>query len=73
MSKKLQVQKYLCLKNFGLQKMWSTKMKAPKIGSKHWIKIGSVTGEILLTLSFYGGGVKCKVIFMSNPTKVMLG
>ena len=37
-------------------------------------KIGSVTAEILKTLSFGGGclgggeGVECKVIFMSNPT-----
>ena len=33
-------------------------------------QIGSVTAEILQTLSFCGGvgGVVCKVIFMSNPT-----
>ena len=36
------------------------------------------TAEILLTLSLCGGwggvgGGVCKVIFMSNPTKVMLG
>ena len=34
-----------------------------------FIKIGSVTAEILLTMSLCGGGgVVCKVIFMSNPT-----
>ena len=41
-----------------------------------FIKIGSVRAEILLTLSLcwcVGGEVVCKVIFMSNPTKVMLG
>ena len=39
------------------------------------VKIGSVTAEILLTLSLCGGGVVwvCKVIFMFNPTKVILG
>ena len=36
-------------------------------------KQGSVTTEILLKLSFCGGGVVCKVIFVSNPTKVMFG
>ena len=40
-----------------------------------FFKIGSVTAEILLTLSFCGvvggGGVVRKVIFVSNPTKVL--
>ena len=37
------------------------------------IKVGLVTAEILLTLSLCGwwvGGVVCKVIFASNPTKL---
>ena len=37
------------------------------------MKIGSVTAEILLILNLCSGWVGCKVIFMSNPTKVMLG
>ena len=39
---------------------------------KNFIKIGSLTFDILLTLSFCGV-VVCKVFFVSNPTKVMLG
>ena len=46
-------------------------------GKESFIKIESVTAEILMTLSlcgwWWGGGVMCKAIFMSNPTKVMLG
>ena len=39
-----------------------------------WVVGGSVTAEILLTLSLCGGGGWwIKVIFVSNPTLVMLG
>ena len=42
---------------------------------QRFIKIKSVTAEMLLTLSLCGGWgeVVYKVIFVSNPTKVMLG
>ena len=43
---------------------------------KSFIKIVSVTTEILLTLvsvGVGGWGVVYKVIFVSNPTKAMLG
>ena len=40
-----------------------------------FIKIGSVTAEILMALSFCSGvgWVVCKVIFVANPTKAVLG
>ena len=46
----------------------------PRTYQKRFIKIGSVTDEKLLTLSFCGwvDGVVCKVILASDSTKVML-
>ena len=49
----------------------STILDAPRNLCLKFIKIGSVTAEILLTLSFCGGGGVCKVIFVSNPTVVL--
>ena len=54
MSQKISGQKEFRSKRFGYKKflgpkrMWSTKIKAPKIVSKYLVKIGSVTVEILL-------------------------
>ena len=55
--KNLKVQKRLCQTKFGPKKFDQNKSRPPKIVSKKFCQIGSVTAEILLGLSFCGGWV----------------